>query len=260
MDTMNDTGRIRGALLPIVTVVAAVISLEVAVVILKPPAHLLPAPSAVLYELVYSLPNTLPHLSITTVEAFFGFALGNVAAALFAVAFSQVRLVRVAVYPVFIALQAVPIIAIAPFVGIWFGTGLVGKAAISALICYFPATVIMTDALLNVNRDGLKFMQSMGASQLEVFRHLAFPTAVPSVLAALQVSSTLCFVGAIVAELSGADSGIGFLILKASYEYRTSTLFALLILISAVTVTFYLAVATIARKVARRFTIQYASQ
>jgi len=50
------------------------------------------------------------------------------------------------------------------------------------------------------------------------------------------------------------------LILKASYEYRTSTLFALLILISAVTVTFYLAVATIARKVARRFTIQYASQ
>lgn len=221
--------------------------------------YLFPRPSQVVIELWNNLPMYLPHLFLTTIEAMIGFVVGNVLAAVFALGFSQVTLLRIGIYPVVIGFQAVPILAIAPFVAIWFGTDILGKSVVAALICYFPATVIMTDALTNLNKDALKFLSSLGADRGDVFRYLALPSSVPASLAALQVTSTLCFVGAIVAEIAGSEGGVGFLILKASYEYRTKTLFAVLILVSVVTLAFFLVVRTASARLTRRFSLRYAN-
>lgn len=223
------------------------------------PEYLFPPPSQVAIELWNNLPSYLPHLLLTVIEAMIGFLVGNVLAAVFALGFSQVTMLRIGIYPLVIGFQAIPILAIAPFVAIWFGTDILGKSVVAALICYFPATVIMTDALTNLNKDALKFLSSLGANRGDVFRYLALPSSVPASLAALQVSSTLCFVGAIVAEISGSESGIGFLILKASYEYQTKTLFAVLVLVSVVTLAFFLVVRTASTRLTRRFSLRYAN-
>jgi NitT/TauT family transport system permease protein len=201
----------------------------------------------------------MPHLYVTLAEALIGFAVGNSFALLFGALFSQSRVIQKGIYPVIVGLQAVPILAIAPFILIWFGPGLIGKAVMAALICYFPATVISTDGLSRVNRDALALFDSLGASRSTIFWSLRLPAAFPAIISSLQVSATLCIVGAIVAELSGASKGVGYLIIRASYEFRTTMLFAVLTLVSLVTYGFFYLIQTLGRRLSRRFTFNYTS-
>ena len=133
-----------------------------------------------------------------------------------------------------------------------------GKAVMAGLICYFPATVISTDGFSNVNRDAYAYLSSIGASQWRIFWSLRFPSAIPSMISALQVSVPLATIGAIVAELSGSSEGVGYLILRASYEFQTAMLFAVLILTSLFTVAIFKFVQFMGSKYARRYRLSYA--
>ena len=134
-----------------------------------------------------------------------------------------------------------------------------GKAVMAALICYFPATVISTNGFMRVNRDALLLLQSIGASRWRTFFGLQLPSAVPGILSALEVSATLCFVGAVVAELAGASKGVGYLIVRASYEFDSTRLFAVLTITSIATIAFFALVRYIGSHYARRYRFSYAS-
>lgn len=251
--------RLWDTALPCVYLVVLLLLVELGVRITQMPEYLLPAPSLVLQEVLRKVPVFLPHLAVTMTEALLGFVGGNVFAILFGFLFSQWRTIRQGFYPLIVGFQAVPIVAIAPFVIIWFGPGLAGKAFMAALICYFPATVIATNGFSRVNRDALAFMMSLGASRWRIFWSLQFPSAIPAIVSALQVSATLCTVGAIVAELSGASEGVGYLIIRASYEFRTVTLFAILAITSVATFALFKAVQLLGNRYGRRFTFSYAA-
>lgn len=221
------------------------------------PEYLLPAPSVVIVEIYTKFWTILVHLAVTFAEAFIGFLGGNICAIFFGFIFSHWKPARQGFYPIIIGMQAVPVVAIAPFILIWFGSGIIGKAIMAGLICYFPATVTSTDGFSKLNRDGLLLLQSMGASQWRIFMSLRLPSAIPGIMSALQVSASLCTIGAIVAELAGASKGVGYLIVMASYEFRTPTLFAVLSLTSFVTFFFFKAIQLIGNKYARKYSFSY---
>jgi len=194
------------------TLILLTITIEVFLRVLKIPEYFFPLPSLVFEEIYLKSNIFIPHLLITMGEAIIGFLGGNICALIAAIIFSEIRIVKLSFYPLMVGLQAVPIIAIAPFINIWFGSGLLSKAIMAGLLCYFPAVVIATNGFSSVNNDALSLLKSVGANRWQIFYHLRFPSAIPSLLSALQISSTLCTIGAIVAELSGANQGIGYLI------------------------------------------------
>lgn len=223
------------------------------------PQYYFPTPLVVLEEIVRLFPTLVHHLGITLGEALLGFILGNSLAVLFGALFCLVRSFREALYPLLVALQAVPIVAVAPFITIWFGPGLLGKVILAALICYFPAVVISTNGFMSINRDALALLNSAGASKRQIFWHLQVPSAIPAIVAALEVSATLSTIGAVVAELAGANQGIGYLIVRASYEFRTPTLFAALTAISVATLILFNLVHYVGERFATRYRFSYAT-
>ena len=136
-------------------------------------------------------------------------------------------------------LQTIPIVAIAPLLTIWFGFTLVPKVVIAAIICFFPVLVNTSRGLRSISAQALELMSVLSARKISVFWRLRVPSSLPYVFAGLRIASTLAVIGAIVAEFTGADRGIGFVIIQASYRLDTTRLFAGLVLSSAGGIVFF---------------------
>jgi len=195
---------------------------EISVRALRTPAYLVPRPS--------SLPSSLPpdiwsHLWVTAQEACLGFAIANAVAFAIAVACAQSRILERGLYPIAIALKTTPLVAVAPLLILWFGTGLPSKIVAAGLISFFPMLVNTIKGLGSVDADQRELFSALRANRWHVFRRLQLPTALPYVFAALKISTSLAVVGAIVGEFVGANVGLGFLILQASYHLDSAQLF-----------------------------------
>ena len=201
---------------------------EMAVRALDVPLYLLPPPSAVLSTARDNAPLLLRDASVTLTEAALGLMVAFAFAALLALAFARFRIVERSLMPFVVAFQAVPVIAIAPLLVLWFGNGMAGKIVLAAIICFFPAAINLSRGLQAVSPAALTLMRSLSASPSQVLLHLRIPSAVPYMFAALRISATLSVIGAIVAELSGATRGIGFRIVISTYRTDTKMLFAAL--------------------------------
>ncbi len=254
-----ETAKLRQWLLPWAYFFGLLIAVEIVLRLLQTPEYLLPLPSKVFAGAAAKIALISEHLGITFAEAILGFAVGNLCAVVFGFLFSLWRPIRQGFYPIVVGMQAVPIVAIAPFIQIWFGPGIMGKAIMAGLICYFPATVISTNGFARANRDGMFLLQSIGASQWQIFKSLRLPSAIPSIMSAFQVSASLCMIGAIVAELSGASEGVGYLIVRASYEFRTVDLFAVLVVTSLASFAFFKAVEFLSNVYASKYSFSYAA-
>jgi NitT/TauT family transport system permease protein len=173
------------------------------------------------------------------VEAVGGFLLGCGMAFLMASVFVHVRLVERSLYPWAVVLQTVPIVAIAPLLTIWFGFGLSPKIVIAAIICFFPMLVNSTRGLRAISPQALELMRILSASRRDIFLRLRLPSSLPYVFSGLKVASTLSVIGAIVAEFTGADRGIGYLVVAASYRIDTRLMFAGIALSSAAGILFF---------------------
>jgi NitT/TauT family transport system permease protein len=125
-----------------------------------------------------------------------------------------------------IALKTTPLVALAPLLVIWLGTGLWSKVAASVLICFFPVLVNSVKGLKTVEPEARELFATYGASRWELFWRLRFPMSLPYVLAGLKISTSLAVVGAIVGEFVGANKGLGYVVMLASYHMETPTMFA----------------------------------
>ena len=137
-----------------------------------------------------------------------------------------------AAFPWAIVLQTVPIVAIAPLLTIWFGFTLVPKITIAAIICFFPVLVNTTRGLRSVSIQALELMNVLSASKSAIFWRLRLPSSLPYVFAGLRIAATLAVIGAIVAEFTGSNRGIGYVIVQASYRLDTRLMFAAIALSS----------------------------
>ncbi|HZX20694.1 MAG TPA: ABC transporter permease [archaeon] len=152
-------------------------------------------------------------------------------------------------YPYAIALKTTPIIAIAPLLILWLGSGIESKIASSAIICFFPILVNTVNGLKSADEETLNLLKSYSASKWQIFTKIRLPLAAPYIFSALKISTGLAVVGAIVGEFVGSNQGIGYLILVSSYHLETAKMFAAIFLSAFIGITFFYLITWIEKKV-----------
>jgi len=214
--------------------------------------HILPTPSAI-FTTCYAKYNVLlPAIGVTAIECLLGLILGSGLAIILSISFLYVPILEEIAYPYAVAVKAVPVVAISPLLILWFGNGLFSKVIMAALICFFPVLVNATTGLRQISSEALNLFQTLSASRTQILIHLRIPSSAPYLFSSLKVGSTLSVVGAIVAELAGADKGIGFVLMVAALQLDTTLLFSALIFISLFGVSLFWALALLERKILDR--------
>jgi len=213
------------------------------------PAFILPSPMVVWQKFLILAGEglLLRHTVVTVVEIFLGLLLGVSTACILGYLLGKNRLVEQLLAPYIVASQSVPVVAIAPLLVIWFGSGLTSKVLICALITFFPMLVNMIVGIRNVDRDLYDLMRSLRASRWQLFHLLELPAALPVLLSGLKLSVILAVVGAVVGEFVGADVGLGFLINLARGVLDTPMMFVAIFCLVVIAQVLYLFVALLER-------------
>lgn len=221
-------------------VVAALLALWwLFVAVLQPAPYLFPSPEKVTTALGSHLEQFVLHFSVTAYEAILGFLIGNTLGISIAVMLHRYISLQKFTLPVLISFQAIPIVALAPLLVVWMGPGLLSKVAMAAIICFFPMVVNALQAFSGIDRDYVELFEFYRASFLAKLKMLLLPASFPALVAALRISAGLAVVGAIVAELTGADKGLGYVLLNASYRLETDMLFVAMLLSGVLGMAFF---------------------
>lgn len=236
--------------LPILTLAAFLIGWEALVRLSNIPAFILPSPGAVAAKLVSVVLNgtLLFHTTVTLAEVAGGLALGLVVATVLGYLLAKSVPIERAVAPYLIASQAVPIVAIAPLLVIWFGSGMFSKVLISALIVFFPILINTIAGVRGVPADLHDLMRSLRATRWQTFTKLEVPAALPVLLAGLKIGATLSVIGAVVGEFAGANAGLGSMISLADGQYDTARMFVGVLALVAMALALYGAVTVIEKR------------
>jgi len=171
---------------------------------------------------------------VTLQEILLGFACALVTGIAFAVAMHFSVLVRRATYPLMIASQTIPIIVVAPILVLWFGFGIVPKALVVVLVCFFPITVATVQGLGSVDPDATKLMRSLYASRWQIFRRLEAKAALPYLFTGTKIAIVFAPLGAVFGEWVGSSSGLGHQILQDNAQLEIARLFGAVFVLSAI--------------------------
>jgi NitT/TauT family transport system permease protein len=229
----------RRRLLPVIATAAILIIWELSVHFFDIKPYIAPAPTAVAVKFVEKFGLLMANLGPTAIEAVTGFLLGNIAAVLIATSFVYQRTVEEAFFPVAVMVHTVPVMAYAPILVLLLGNGMAAKIAIAALICFFPTLVNMTRGLRNVNPQHLELMRILSASPTEIFFKLRFKNSLPYLFSALKIAAATSVIGAIVGEWIGSTTGIGALIIQATYNFDSPLLYATIVVGSCFSAFFF---------------------
>lgn len=232
---------------PLLFLVLIFVVWEGSVRLLGTPVYVLPPPSVVAADCIAVFPDIWKDFLVTLSEVVLGFLLGSLVAFLAAMAFVFSDRTQAAVYPYAIALKSIPIVAVAPLLILWCGNGLLGKVVMAGLICFFPVLVNMVTGLRSVDSDALDLFRSLAASRIQTMFRLRLPSSLPFLFSGLKVGSSLAVVGAIVAEFAGANSGLGFAVMVASYRLETIRMFSAIFYIAFLGLSFFGLVSVVER-------------
>ncbi|GGF93327.1 ABC transporter permease [Paenibacillus abyssi] len=218
--------KIKTILYPFGFAVGFLIIWELAVRLFAIPVYLLPAPTAIVSVIDANLGS---HMMVTLMEALIGFLLANILGFITAVIFVHSKPIEKGVFPLAIALKTTPLVALAPLLVVWMGTGYSSKVVASMLICFFPILVNSVKGLKAIEFEAWELFSTYKGTKWEIFWKLRLPTSLPYVLSALKISSSLAIVGAIVGEFVGANKGLGYVVLVSSYHMDTPVMFSAII-------------------------------
>lgn len=233
---------IERTLYPILGVVITLALWQGICIAWKMPAAVLPTPLDVARSVVSHWHPLLTEGWITFKATMYGFVLALVLGIPIAVAVSSFRWVNLTFYPLLVALQSVPKVALAPILLVWLGTGMESKLAIAWLVAFFPIIVDTSAGLQSTPKELLELARSLRTSRWQVFSKIQFPAALPFVITGAKVAITLAVIGAVIGEFVGSSEGLGFLLLSATSQINTPLAFAALFGLSVLGMVAYLLV------------------
>jgi NitT/TauT family transport system permease protein len=221
---------------------AFLVAWQAVVAVARLPAFILPTPAAVAARFAGAwLDGTMwPHALTTISEVVLGFLGGSLVGLVVGYGLARLGLLARIASPYLVAAQAVPILAIAPLLSLWFGTGLLAKVVVCGLIVFFPVAISTMVGIRGVDPGLLELARSLRARPGRVLVDVELPAALPVIFGGLRVGVTLAVVGAIVGEWAGPDKGLGVLInLARGSLFDTPLLFATLVTIALVGIVAY---------------------
>lgn len=224
---------------PVLLIVFLLILWQVLTRAFDVPKFLLPAPTDVAMLIADEWPLIQMH-SLATIGSIIS---GHVTAVLFALGISALMirfpLAERLIMPIFVGLQSVPKIAIAPLILVWVGAGIGSKIAVVASIAFFPIVINTMAGFKEVDRGLADVFRSVDANERQMFFRLRLPYALPYIFAGLRIATTLAVLGAIVAEWLAASNGLGYLVLSGSFNFNTARSFAAIIALAVIGTAFF---------------------
>jgi len=186
---------------------------------------------------------------VTTQETVIGFAGGVFAAWVLGTMIGLFRFFALTFYPIIVAIEIVPRIALVPVFLTWFGFGIASKIVIAGLICFFPVLINVVLGTRGVDEDAKKLMHSFGASKWEAYKKLTLPSSLPAVFAGIRIAIVFALTGAIVGEYVGGNEGLGVQIKVDNFQLQIPEVFAAIIALAILGLVMYWIVAAIESKV-----------
>jgi ABC-type nitrate/sulfonate/bicarbonate transport system permease component len=208
---------------------------------------LVPAPSDIAESLWRDRSLLADDAWVTVREVVLGFLIALAAGLAFAIVLHLSETLRRAFYPLLVASQTIPPVAIAPILVVWFGFGIAPKLFLVALICFFPITVNTLDGLRSVDPQLITMMRTLGAPRIQILGRVELPSALPFLFSGARIAIAVAVIAAVFAEWAGADSGLGHQILIASSQLLTARMFAAIVVLSAIAI-FLFALVTIVER------------
>jgi NitT/TauT family transport system permease protein len=225
-------------------VTAAVIAFfciwEIYVWVAQLPTYILPPPSAVFRALVLYHRLILYSTLTTLTEMLLGLTLGVLLGLLLAVPLVYSTVLRGVGFPLLIALEGTPKLALAPIIVIWFGAGLEAKVALATLLAFFPVAVHLSRGLRAVDEEVELFVRSLCAPEWKVFWKVRLPAAVPFLFDALRLAIPSAMVGAVIGEFISSRAGLGYILLTAVGGLNMTLAFASLLVMATISASGYL--------------------
>jgi ABC-type nitrate/sulfonate/bicarbonate transport system permease component len=211
---------------------------------------IVPAPSDVASALWEDRDLLADNGWVTLQEVLLGFGIAVALGAAFALILHLSETGRRAFYPLLVASQTIPIVAIAPVLALWLGYGIGPKLAVIALVCFFPVTVSTLDGLRSVDPAAVRMMRTLHAGRMTVLRRLEIPAALPRFFSGVKIAAAVSVIGAVFGELVGANDGLGLVITQAQAQLLTARVFAAVVVLSAFAIVLFGAVVLLERIVA----------
>jgi len=208
------------------------------------PDFILPLPKGVIVRFASAYREGLiaSNFGITAFESLSGFLLGAGAAFLIGYILAKCGILERLLSPYIVALQAIPIVALAPLLIIWFGFGVKTKILIAALVVFFPILISSIVGIRSADKEIMELLTSLDAGPLKTFFKLELPSALPVLFGGLKVGITFSVIGAVVGEFLGSSEGLGALVNMARASFDTPLVFVSIILLGSMGILFYLAV------------------
>jgi NitT/TauT family transport system permease protein len=223
-------------LAPALFFVALLVFWEIACRLTEVASYIVPAPTDIFQAALRNISRGIywKHLSATMESVFVGYGAGVLAGIILGTAFAEIRIIERLVFPIVVALQAMPKVALAPLFVMWFGYGFTSKVITVILMCLFPVLVNTVTGLKSADSDRVALVRAMTGSGWQVFRYVKLPSAAGHVFASMQVSFVLALIAALVAEFVGSDNGLGILIQNGQLNLDTPGMFVILFMLSFV--------------------------
>jgi NitT/TauT family transport system permease protein len=199
----------------------------------------LPPPSEIARAMVRYHALIAQHALETLITTMIGFALALVAGILIGLAIGASAEVYRGVYPLLVAFNAIPKVALIPLFVLWCGIGAVPAVLTAFTLAVFPIVVNVATGIATIEPEMEDVMRSLGARRDEILLKVGIPRAMPYLFASLKVSITLAFVGSVISETVASNDGIGFLLMGAAARFEVSLVFAGLVVVAVMAVVAY---------------------
>jgi ABC-type nitrate/sulfonate/bicarbonate transport system permease component len=180
-------------------------------------------------------------------ETVFGLGLGIVVAFAFALAIESFKAIRRSAYPLLVASQTVPIVAVAPLLVLWFGFGQMPKVLLVAVYTFFPLVVGLVGGMAATPREQVDLMRTIGVSNWRVLLTVQLPNAMPQFFTGLRIASSYALGTAVIAEFLGSFDGLGIYLIGAKASFRTDLVFAAAVVIVVLTLALFALVVFVER-------------
>ena len=199
----------------------------------------LPTPLEIATRIVNELPLLATHAYVTLFEVISGFAMAVLIGIPLALAIFYSRAFERAIYPILVALQTVPKVALAPLLVLYLGYDWAPKITLAFLISFFPIVISTVVGLQALDKNLVNLVRSMGANEWQTFFKVRLPAALPNIFGGFKVAVSLAVIGAVIGEYVAAERGLGYLQLQANSLFDTTLNFATVVAISGLGVMLY---------------------